>query len=398
MRRLLIVTMCAGAGLMIIVPRLPAQSPSVQLRANAAKAGMDPKRLTEIPARMKGFVGQGTIAGAVMLVARHGVVASLEAVGYQDLETQKPMRTDTIFRIASIAKPVTAIGILILQEEGRLALSDQVGNHLPEFKGLRMRDGSAPGSPVTIQGLMTHTSGMAAEGELFKSEFMAKSLAEVVAAYAQAPLDSQPRTRWLYSSPAFDTLGRIIEVVSGRPYEVFLEERVFRPLGMRDTHFFLPREKRDRLASFYRFEEGKLHKGATGFAADTPHEGRIFVAPAWGLYSTAPDLGALMQMMLNRGTYQGRRILSRASVRAMTIDQTPQLPGQGQGLGWSVARSAGVFGPLTSAGTYRHGGSTGVFVWVDPEQDLAGVFLKHQAGAGNAMNAFMAMAAAAIVD
>jgi hypothetical protein len=167
---------------------------------------------------MKAFVEQGAIAGAVMLAARHGVVASLDVVGYQDLETKKPMRRDTIFRVASIAKPVTAIGIMILQEEGHLVLNGPVGNYLPEFRGLRMKDGSAPGSPVTLQGLMTHTSGLASEGELFKSEFMAKSLAEVVAAYAQAPLDSQPRTKWLYSSPAFDTLGRIVEVVSGQPY------------------------------------------------------------------------------------------------------------------------------------------------------------------------------------
>jgi len=398
MRRLLMVSTCVVVGLIVIGPKLLAQSPSVQSRANAVKAGMDPERLMGIYARMKAFVDQGTLAGAVMLAARHGVVASLEAVGYQDVETQKRMRTDTIFRVASIAKPVTAIGIMILQEDGRLVLNDPVGNYLPEFKGLRMKDGSAPGSPVTIQGLLTHTSGMAAEDELFKSEFMTKNLAEVVAVYAQAPLDSQPGTRWLYSSPGFDTLGRIIEVVSGRPYEVFIEG-VFRPLGMRDTHFFLPREKHDRLASFYRFEEGKLHKGALGIAADTPHEGRSFVAPAWGLYSTAPDLGALLQMMLNGGTYQGRRILSRPSVKAMTTDQAPKLAPLGQGLGWWVVRSAGLLGPLTSAETYAHGGSTGVFAWADPEQDLAGVFLKHQAvGSGNVINAFMAMAAAAIVN
>jgi CubicO group peptidase (beta-lactamase class C family) len=282
---------------------------------------------------------------------------------------------------------------MILQEEGHLALNSPVATYLPDFKNVRLKDGSVPGGPFTILGLMTHTSGMASERDLFKSEFIGRSLAEVVAQYAEAPLDSSPRTTSLYSSPGFDVLGRIIEVVSGKPYETFMEERVFRPLGMRDTHFFVPRGKRDRLASFYRSEGGKLQSEARGIAAD---DGRRFVAPAWGLYSTAADLGALMQMMLNGGTHQGRRILSRASVKAMTTDQIPEFPGAG--LGWSVAQAVGQFGPLTSAGTYGHGGSTGVYVWADPEQDLAGVFLKHQAGSTNVIHAFMAMAAAAVVN
>jgi CubicO group peptidase (beta-lactamase class C family) len=397
MRRLLMVTMCVGASLEIAVTMPAAQSHSDPSTA-AATAGMDAEGLAKIRVRMKTFVDEGRIAGAVALTARHGVTAVLEAVGYQDVEAKKPMRTDTIFRVASIAKPVTAIGIMILQEDGRLTLNDPVGNYLPEFKGVRMKDGVISRRPVTIQGLITHTAGLSSEAELFKSEYMTKSLAEVVALYAQAPLDSEPGTKWLYSSPAFDTLGRIIEVVSGRPYEVFMEEQVFRPLGMRDTHFFLPPAKRDRLASFYRIEEGRLVNGAIGIAGDTPHEGRRFAAPAWGLYSTAPDLGALLQMMLSGGTHQGRRILSRASVKAMTADYTMHLVGPAQGLGWRVARGVGLFGPVSARSAYGHDGSTGVRVWVDPEKDLIGVFLKHQAGAVDVVNAFMALASAAVVE
>ena len=143
MRRLLCV--CAVAHVMITIPQLPARAATVQSTANGAMARMDPERLAGIPARMRAFVDQGAIAGAVMLAARHDVVASLDAVGYQDLETKTPMRPNTIFRVASIAKPVTAIGIMILQEDGRHALTDPLAKHLPEFKSLRMKDGSAPG-------------------------------------------------------------------------------------------------------------------------------------------------------------------------------------------------------------------------------------------------------------
>ena len=253
---------------------------------------MDPERLALIPIRLQEFVDERQIAGAVMVLARHDGIVLLEAVGYQDLETETPMRTDAIFRMASVAKPMTALGIMVLQEEGRLSVSDPVGRHLPDFRNLQTEPASEVAQFVTIKRLMTHTSGMASEGELFERDFLWESLADVVATYASKPLASSPGTRFIYSSPGFDMLGRVIEVVSGTSYEAFMEERVFGPLGMEDSGFFVPPEHRVRIASFYRIEDDRLHSDS----GDLPHEGRVFPAPAWGLYSTAPDLGALLQM------------------------------------------------------------------------------------------------------
>jgi len=244
---------------------------------------------------------------------------------------------------------------------------------------------------------------MASEGDLWEPDFMWKGLAEVVATYASKPLASSPGTRFTYSSPGFDILGRVIEVVSDTSYEAFMEERVFGPLGMSDSGFFVPSEHRDRVPSFYRIEDDRLHEGAwpNSYSGDLPHEGRVFPAPAFGLYSTARDLGALLQMMLSGGTYDGQRILSPASVAAMTVDRIRDDEKPTWGLGWTVAGQAGSLGgPLASSRAYGHVGSSGVSVWVDPENDLAGAFLIYQVGqeAFSAQNAFMTMAAAAVVD
>ena len=376
---------------------------TLHLQNVGAQNGMDPERLALIPTRLQEFVEEGKIGGAVMLLVRHDGIVLLEAVGYQDLETKTPMRTDAIFRMASVAKPMTALGIMVLQEEGRLSVRDRVGRHLPDFRNLQAEEAGERPPPVILQQLMTHMSGMANERDLFERDFFRESLADVVATYASKSLASSPGTRFIYSSPGFDMLGRVIEVVSGTSYEAFMEERVFGPLGMEDSGFFVPPEHRDRIPSFYRIEDGRLHKGArpNSYSGDLPHEGRVFPAPAFGLYSTAPDLGALLQMMLSGGTYDGRRILSRASVTAMTVDQIRDDEKPTWGLGWTVARQGGsIGGPLASSRAYGHGGSTGVSVWVDPENDLAGAFLIHQVDqeSASARNAFMTMAAAAVVN
>ena len=375
------------------------------LRVADAQTGMDPERLAQIPTRLQEFVEEGKIAGAVMLLARHDGVVLLAAVGYQDLETKTPMRTDAIFRMASIAKPMTALGIMVLQEDGRLSIRDRVARHLPDFRNLQAEAASERPRPVILEQLMTHMSGMASETDLYEQDFMARSLADVVATYSSRPLASAPGTRFIYSSPGFDILGRVIEVVSGMTYEAFMEERVFGPMGMEDSGFFVPPEHRGRMSSFYRIEDDRLQEGAwpNTYSGDLPHDGRIFPAPAFGLYSTAPDLGAMLQMLLSGGTYDGRRVLSRASVTAMTIDHIRDDEKPARGLGWSVARQGQTFGPggpLASSRAYGHGGSSGVNVWVDPDNDLAGAFLIHQVGteSSSALNAFMTMAAAAVVD
>jgi len=378
--------------------------------ANAADPSMDQDQLARISARMNEFVQEGKIAGAVMLLARRDGVVFLEAVGYQDLEAKKPMRVDSIFRVASIAKPVTVMGAMVLQEDGLLSINDDVARHLPEFSDLRMDDPTGRFRQPRIRHLMTHTAGMVSIAGLLMAverDVLANMpLSEIVAILAKTPLVSEPGTKWAYSSPAMDTLGRVIEVVSGKSFEAFMEERIFRPLGMQDSSYFLSPQERARLASFYRFSDGELQTGAApnSYAGDHHKEGRRNPGPSFGLYSTAPDLGALMQMMLNTGTYGGRRLLSRASVEAMTTNQIPEELGVKQGLGWFVAgRPGSMGGPLGSTTAFGHRGATGVMVWADPERDLAGVFLCHQAGRAGSesrhvSDVFTSMAAAAVVD
>ena len=379
-----------------------------------AETGMDAARLQLIPKRMREFVEQGKTAGVVTLIARHGEIASLEAVGYQDLESKKPMRTDTIFQIMSMTKPVTCVGIMILMEEGKLALLDPVEKYLPEFRGQKMvarrnADGSIvlrkPPRPINIRDLMTHTSGMPGGpppglSDLYRK--FDKTLAEAVLVYSQQPLDFAPGARWQYSNMGIATLGRIIEVVSHQPYEKFIRSRIFGPLGMKDSFFFLPADRRGRLASLYTYTDGKLVKAK----GDIFRHGARYPMPEGGMYSTAADMAAFHQMMLNGGTYKGKRVLSPASVKLMTTLQTGNLkaafsPGLGYGLGWSIVREPlGMF-RLNSIGAFAKGGAFRPYGWVDPEKDMVGIFLMQRTNGGGDMadeiSAVMAIAAAAII-
>lgn len=386
--------------------------------ARFSAAGMDPERLAKITSRMQAFVQEGAIAGAVILLARHGEVALVEAVGYQDLDSKKPMRPDTICNIGSMTKTFTAVGIMILMEEGLLTLSDPVERHLPEFRDQLMvdrREGDKPPTlkvpprPITIYDLLTHTSGMPggfiplSEQEKQTRANRDKTLAEVVAALPGKALEFASGTKFHYSSAGFWVLGRIIEVASGEPYEKFLEERIFRPLGMKDTFYYPPAEKYHRIASMYSLENGELKK-----RDDFDYRKRAkFVSPSGGWLSSDLELFAFYQMLLNGGTYNGVRILSRASVEVMTALHTGDLdtfsPGLGRGLGlWVVREPLGTL-ELLSIGSYGHGGFFGTVGWVDPKKDLVGLFLSQRTihegpGHGPERRHFMAMAAAAIAD
>lgn len=372
---------------------------------------MDPVRLARIPARLQMFVDEGKAAGFVALIARHGHVASLAAVGYQDREKQIPMRTGTIFQIMSNTKPITCTGIMILLEEGRLALIDPVEKYLPEFKGQKLSHCDAgktgpdcaltkPQRPIIIRDLMTHTSGLrsATPQGFVKADH---TLAEVVSVGAQQPLEFEAGAKWSYSNMGIATLGRIIEVISKRPYEQFIAERIFAPLKMNDTHYILPAEKHNRLAAVYTDDHGTLKRDAS----DPFRTGTKYISPEGGLYSTANDLARFYQMMLNRGTLDGHRILSAASVELMTTLHTGDLktgfaPGMGYGLGWAVVREpAGMF-RLNSIGTFGHGGAYRTYCWVDPAKDMVGVLLFQRTNGGgdvaDEINAFIAMSAAAI--
>jgi CubicO group peptidase (beta-lactamase class C family) len=397
--------------LLIGLATLHAAPPAV----NSGKAGMDPDLLARVPVRMKAFVEKGTVPGTVTLVQRHGALASLEAVGYQDLESKQPMKPDTIFRIASMTKPFTAVGIMILMEEGRISLGDAVEKYLPDFKNMwviESREGDKngdtrrtlrrPSRPVTLRDLLTHTSGMYGMPPETLDEAIAcktRTLADVVTLASQKPLDFDPGTKWQYSNLGIATLGRIIEVIADQPYEKFIESRIFQPLGMKDSFFFLPPDRQHRLATVYVLDKGKLKKADW----DLGGNGAKYPFPEGGMYSTALDLASFYQMMLNGGSYNGKRILSRATAEMMTEIHTGELqaghsPGMGYGLAWSVVRTADGTLPLTSIGAYGHGGAFGTYGWVDPKKDLVGMFLVQQPDVSTERSAFMAMAASAIAE
>jgi CubicO group peptidase (beta-lactamase class C family) len=373
------------------------------------KAGIDSSRLARIAPRMQAFVDQGTIAGAVTLIIRRGVVGSLDVVGYQDLESRKPMRADTIFQVMSMTKPVTAAGVMMLVEEGKLALTDPVEKHLPEFRGQWVVEASEagvrrlvrPSRPILIRDLMTHTSGMAELPPESLPDFYRKlnlTLAEAVSIFSQQPLLFDPGKKWNYSNPGIAILARIQEVVSGQSYEKFLDVRLFKPLGMKDSFFLPPAEKKDRIASVYVLEEGKLKK----FSYDIYRTGARYPMPEGGLYATAADMGAFYQMMLQKGRWQGRQILSAASVEVMTalhtgsIEPAGHSPGMGYGLAWTFVRDAMGTLQLQSEGTFGHGGYFGTHGWIDAKKELIGVFLVQRLGASQERNAFMSLAAAAV--
>jgi CubicO group peptidase (beta-lactamase class C family) len=397
-----------------LAPLLAAAPPDPQ------KAGMDADRLARIPVRMRAFVDKGTIAGAVTLVARHGSIAELDAVGWQDIEAKKPMKTDTIFQLMSMTKPITAAGIMMLAEEGKLGLNDPVYRHLPEFRGqwlIESRDGDKtrnlkrPSRPITIRDLLTHTSGMSGRPPESCGNLLSElnlTLAQAVLLYSQQPLEFEPGTRWQYSNPGIATLGRIIEVVSDQPYEQFIEQRIFKPLGMKDSFYFPPEDKTGRIAMLYNFEDGQAKRaGAKAFAGDPAkyRKGAKYPCPECGLYSTAGDLAAFYQMMLNGGASNGRRLLSRTSVDLMTTLQTGDLeaghaPGMGYGLAWAMVREP--LGALTyrSIGTFGHGGAFGTEGWIDPKRDTIEIMLIQRGAGGddNERNAFFALAASAIAQ
>jgi CubicO group peptidase (beta-lactamase class C family) len=376
---------------------------------DAAAAGMSAERLAAIPVRMKEFVDEGKTAGVVTIVARHGQVASFEAVGYQDLESHTPMRKDTIFRIASLTKPITCAAIMILVDEGRVALVDPVEKHLPEYRGLKLNpcgtragyncQDVAPQRTIDIEDLMAHTSGLPASPDLSHG-VPPKTLAELVTLGARSKLLFEPGTNWSYSNIGIDILGRIVEVVAKQPFDQFVTERIFVPLGMKDSGFFVPREQQDRLAALYTYSDGKLKRVDSTLATRDS-----IPSPAGGVVSTASDMLQFNQMMLRKGMLNGRRILSAAAVELMATSHTGELkagwvPGVGHGFGYEVVRDASGMFRYNSLGTFVKGGAYRTYEWVDPERDMAGVIMMQRTNGGgdtaDEINAFMTMTVASI--
>lgn len=374
--------------------------------------------LDAIPKRMQEFISSNTVAGTVTLVAKGRDILEFDAVGMADIEASHPMQKDTIFQIMSMTKPVTAIGIMMLAEEGKLALRDPVEQYLPEFRGQQVISNVGPDAgrlrmpdhPITIRDLMTHTAGIQDPAPVEIKDYMQSlnvPLAEVVRHLAKTPLLFQPGTQWSYSSPGIEILGRIIEVCSGQKYEDFIQNRIFAPLGMRDSSFYAAPDRIPRIAMVYVQKDGKLVRAPGSILAGDPakyRQGSVFPAPGWGMYSTAEDLLRLYRMMLNGGVADGRRYLSEFSVHLMTeahttgIHPVGWMRGSDYGLAWEVVTDP--LGELNGhyRGTYGHGGAFGTQGWIDPHSGLISILMIQRADGGTSslQNVFLNMAESSV--
>lgn len=375
---------------------LVAWCPMASIPAVAAGPKFNAEKLAKIPVRMREFVAAGELPGAVTVVGTAEGIVSHEAVGESGVSSARPMPKDALFRIASMTKPITAIAIMLLAEEGKLAVDDPVEKHLPEFRGQMLvaektADGVTlrkPMRPMTLRDLLTHTSGLPAFPEGLSDVYYRRqySLAEATLAMSQRPLDFEPGSKWAYCNSGIDTLGRVVEVVAGQAYEQFLQARIFAPLGMKDTAFYPSPAQLERLAELCDRKEGKLL--GVGYQLLGPTANARHPIPAGGLYSTGADLARLYRAMLNKGTLGKTRILSEASVAEMTRVQTGDLqcgftPGMGFGFGWAVVREPQGVTETLSPGSFGHGGAFGTQAWIDPAKGVFMVLLIQRVGLTN---------------
>jgi CubicO group peptidase (beta-lactamase class C family) len=359
--------------------------------------GLSSERLARIKGVMQSYIDRGVFAGISTLVARKKEVAHLETFGWQELETKKPIAENTIFRIYSMTKPITSVGVMMLCEEGKLRLSDPVSRHVPQFKNRKvmvMREGGydlvTAAREVTIHDLLTHTSGLCYPdeehnplSEMYRRIFghldkgMAMELEKWVLAFIEAnvPLAFHPGTAFRYGL-SIDVLGYIVQVVSGRPFDEFLKERLFGPLGMVDTDFWVPPEKVGRFATMY----GPAKDG-TLQVIPSP-DGKDYTKPdhalsgGGGLVSTLGDYFRFGQMMLNWGQYEGIRLLGRKTVEWMMQNHLPSgmhpsgEAWNGFGLGGAVLIDPGLSPRPGSVGKFGWGGAANTEWWIDPAEDL----------------------------
>ncbi len=379
-------------------------------------AGFSSERLARLTARMQEFEQDERISGVVTLVYRDGLVVHSDVLGYQDVEKKTPMRRDTLFRLASMTKPITSVAVLMLVEEGKLGLGDPVDRWLPELaKPKVLKDPAGPLArttpsprPITVSDLLTHRSGLAytftSSGPLSKALEQSGLLGssstlspdEWMARLGKLPLAYAPGTRWNYGLST-DVLGVLVERASGMPFPEFLRTRLFEPLGMQDTAFWVPAGKLDRLATLYALDP----KSGAVIATDTPPQSRVASPPAFasgggGLVSTADDYLRFARMLLGGGELDGVRILSPRMVERMATNQLSaeqrKVPflgmdfwaGQGFGLGVSVVEdpTRAIGSELTSKGANGWGGAHGTWYFVDPDQDLAAVMMIQLTGGG----------------
>jgi CubicO group peptidase (beta-lactamase class C family) len=334
-----------------------------------------------VAAVLQPFVDSHALAGAVTLVADKDKVLSVEAVGYADIAAKKPMTTDALFWIASQSKSITATALMMLVDEGKVKLDDPVAKYLPEFKEQWLRaygDNQVqllkkPKQRMTVRHILSHISGLPFKSAMEEPTLDVLPLDCAVRSYVMTPLDFEPGTKQFhYSNAGINTVGRIIEVVSHMPYEKFMDKRVFEPLGMKDTTFWPNEEQLKRLAKSYKPNDDKndLVEIKIGQLKHPLNDHTRQPMPAGGLFSTADDVGRFCQMVLNGGTFHGRRYISEDAVKRMATTQVGDPAKGGYGLGWST-HGDGAFG---------HGGAHATNMTIDPKHGLITVFMVQHAG------------------
>jgi len=351
---------------------------------------MSSERLARIRPAMQAYVDSGRLAGVMTMVARNGRVVHWESVGMRDIESGDPLQPDDLFRIYSMTKPITSVAAMILVEQGMLSLDDRLSEFIPEFANVTVLTDSgehaAPARPITVEHLLTHTSGLTygfrgdtPVDRLYReSGFLsaANGLDDFVARLAELPLLATPGSRWNYSVST-DVLGRVVEIASGQPFDVFVTERILTPLQMDDTGFWVPPEKRSRFMANYGLVDGNL------VSSDSPNDGTFTRPPGWlsgghGLVSTASDYIRFAQMLLNGGHLADVEILQPETVQIMTTNRLPEslvpidigAPAFGFGLGVAVLVEEDETPQPDNDGSYFWAGTATTHFWIDPEADL----------------------------
>lgn len=319
----------------------------------------------KIASAMQSMIDRNEVPGAVTIVATPGGISHLGVTGFADPAKSKPLRKNSIFWIASMTKPTIGVSILMLEDEGKLSIDDLLSKHIPEFAG----------SKVTIRQMMTHTSGLA---EATNDELaMATRLADLVPIYAAKKPLFEPGSQWRYCQSGINLLGRIIEVASGKPLPQFLDERLFKPLKMKDTTFYPTKKQAKRIVTTAALNEGKLTPGTISILhGKAPTDTNRYPAANGGLYSTGPDYARFARMLLRGGELDGKRYLSQAAFTKLTSNQTGTLnagfiPGHAWGLTVGVVMEPQGQTAMSQPGTFGHGGAHGTQAWIDPKSGVA---------------------------
>ncbi len=344
--------------------------------------GFSAAGLAALNQEMHGLVDSQKLAGVTTLVARHGKVVHFDAYGKRDLDSGAPMQKDTIFRIASMTKPTIGVAMMMLWEQGKWKLTDRLDQHIPEFKGLKVKqkDGSIVElkTPQTMAQVMSHTAGFGVLADYAPLNFGQGDLQGMINTLAKMPLYSQPGTDWAYG-PCVDIQGYIVQKLSGQSLDVFMQDHVFGPLGMADTGFWVAPEKASRIAKVNTYKDGKVVSAPTAGARD-PTKKPSFLSGSGGLLSTTEDYWKFAQMVANGGTSGGRRYLKADTVKLMRksvlnpgvmVDlYGPDQPGVGFGLDFAVIEDPSKVPTPQGKDTFYWGGAFGTWFWIDPTNDV----------------------------